>query len=63
MCDDELAMRACAPVAAGTPPLSGHDLEHLLGHAEGWEVEVCHRPGLTPLPRRLLFKGQPVVGD
>ena len=32
-------------------------------NAEGWEVEVCHRPGLTPLPRRLLFKGQPVVGD
>jgi hypothetical protein len=29
----------------------------------GWEVEVCHRPGLTPLPRRLLFKGQPVFGD
>jgi hypothetical protein len=29
----------------------------------GWEVEVCHRPGQTPLPRRLLFKGQPVLGD
>lgn len=29
----------------------------------GWEVEVCHRPGLTPLPRRLFFKGQPVFGD
>jgi hypothetical protein len=29
----------------------------------GWEVEVCHRPGLTPLPRRLLFKGQPVFDD
>jgi hypothetical protein len=29
----------------------------------GWEVEVCHRPGLTPLPRRLFFKGQPVLMD
>lgn len=29
----------------------------------GWEVEVCHRPGLTPLPRRLLFRGQPVFGE
>jgi hypothetical protein len=27
----------------------------------GWEVEVSHRPGLTPLPRRLYFNGQPVV--
>ncbi len=26
----------------------------------GWEVEVAHRPGLTPLPVRLFFKGQPV---
>lgn len=26
----------------------------------GWEVEVCHRPGLAPLPRRLFFKGRPV---
>ena len=39
MCDNEMAMRACAPVPPGTPPLSGHDLEHLLGHAQGWEVE------------------------
>jgi 4a-hydroxytetrahydrobiopterin dehydratase len=39
MCDNELAMRACAPLAPGTPPLAGHDLDHLLGHAEGWEVE------------------------
>lgn len=29
----------------------------------GWEVEVCHRPGLTPLPKRLLFKGAPVLAD
>lgn len=29
----------------------------------GWEVEVCHRPGLTPLPRRLFFKGQPVLAE
>jgi hypothetical protein len=24
---------------------------------EGWQLEVCHRPGLSPLPRRLFFKG------
>ena len=29
----------------------------------GWEVEVSHRPGLTPLPRRLFFRGQPVIFD
>jgi hypothetical protein len=27
---------------------------------EGWELEVSHRPGLTPLPRRLFFKGSPI---
>jgi hypothetical protein len=27
----------------------------------GWAVEVSHRPGLTPLPRRLFFKDEPVV--
>ena len=27
---------------------------------EGWEVEVSHRPGLSPLPRRLFFKGTPI---
>jgi len=39
MCDNELLMRACRPIAAGTAPLQGHELEHLLGHAEGWMVE------------------------
>lgn len=29
----------------------------------GWEVEVGHRPGLPPLPRRLLFRGRPVLAD
>ena len=38
MCDNELAMRACRPVPAGTPPLAGQPLSHLLSHAEGWEV-------------------------
>ena len=38
MCDNELVMKACRPLPAGTPPLSGHDLEHLLGHAEGWTI-------------------------
>ena len=27
----------------------------------GWELEVSHRPGRTLLPRRLWFKGKPVV--
>lgn len=27
---------------------------------EGWELEVSHRAGLTPLPRRLFFKGSPI---
>jgi 4a-hydroxytetrahydrobiopterin dehydratase len=39
MCDNELLMRACSPVPEGTAPLSGHDLEHMLSHAEGWELE------------------------
>jgi 4a-hydroxytetrahydrobiopterin dehydratase len=39
MCDNEMLMRTCQPVAAGTPPLSGHALEHLLSHAEGWEMD------------------------
>lgn len=38
MCDNELLMMTCKPLAPGTPPLSGHDLEHKLGHAEGWEI-------------------------
>ena len=39
MCDNELLMMACRPLPAGTPPLAGHDLEHMLGHAAGWELE------------------------
>jgi len=39
MCDNELAQMACRPIPAGTPPLAGHDLEHLLSHADGWRVE------------------------
>ena len=38
MCDNTLVMKTCQPLAAGTPPLDGHDLEHLLSHAEGWEI-------------------------
>ena len=38
MCDNELAMETCRPVPPGTAPLSGHDLQHLLSHAEGWQV-------------------------
>ena len=38
MCDNEMVMKTCAPIPPGTPALSGHDLEHLLSHAEGWEI-------------------------
>jgi len=38
MCDNELVMESCSPVPEGTPPLAGGELEHLLGHVEGWEV-------------------------
>jgi hypothetical protein len=27
---------------------------------EGWELEVSYRPGLSALPRRLLFRGRPI---
>jgi hypothetical protein len=27
---------------------------------EGWELEVSHRPGQSPLPRRLFFRGSPI---
>ena len=49
MCDNELLMMACKPLAPGTPPLSGHDLEHMLSHAEGWNVEhrEDHHPEMT----------------
>lgn len=39
MCDNELVMRACSPIPEGTSPLTGHDLEHMLSHAEGWGID------------------------
>ena len=39
MCDNEMLMKTCRPIPAGTPPISGHDLEHLLSHTAGWQVE------------------------
>jgi 4a-hydroxytetrahydrobiopterin dehydratase len=39
MCDNELLMMTCQPLPEGTQPLSGHDLEHRLSHAEGWALE------------------------
>jgi hypothetical protein len=27
---------------------------------DGWELELSHRPGLSPLPRRLFFRGTPI---
>ena len=38
MCDNELVMRGCRPIPAGTAPLGGHELDHILSHAEGWEI-------------------------
>lgn len=42
MCDNELVMKTCRPLAPGTPALGGHDLEHMLSHAEGWQIENGH---------------------
>ncbi len=39
MCDNELLMMTCRPIPPGTPPISDHDLEHKLSHAEGWEID------------------------
>ena len=38
MCDHALVMKACQPLPPGTPALNGHDLDHLLSHAEGWGI-------------------------
>lgn len=38
MCDNELVMKACRHIPEGTPPLEGHDLEHMLSHVDGWEA-------------------------
>ena len=38
MCDNEMLMKTCRPIPAGTPPITGHELEHLIGHTAGWEV-------------------------
>ena len=33
------ARKASLHVEPGTPPITGHELEHLLSHTAGWEVE------------------------
>jgi len=38
MCDNELLMEPCQEVPEDTPPLTGHDLEHMLSHVDEWEV-------------------------
>jgi 4a-hydroxytetrahydrobiopterin dehydratase len=45
MCDNELVMRTCQPIPEGSDPLSGHDLDHMLSHAEGWAIDddVLHK--------------------
>ena len=42
MCDNEMLMKTCQPVPAGTPPLDGHELEHLLSHTAAWEIVNGH---------------------
>ncbi|MEX1312251.1 MAG: 4a-hydroxytetrahydrobiopterin dehydratase, partial [Candidatus Sulfomarinibacteraceae bacterium] len=39
MCDNAMLMKTCKPIKPGTPPITGHELEHLLSHTAGWEVE------------------------
>jgi len=39
MCDNAMLMKTCEPIAEGTPPISGHELEHLISHTADWEVD------------------------
>ncbi len=39
MCDNAMLMKTCQPITEGTPPITGHELEHLLSHTAGWEIE------------------------
>jgi 4a-hydroxytetrahydrobiopterin dehydratase len=39
MCDNAMLMKACQPIAEGTPPITGHELEHLISHTADWEVD------------------------
>jgi len=38
MCDSALVMEPCRPIPEGTPPLPAHEVHHLLGHVDGWEI-------------------------
>ena len=39
MCDNHMLMKTCQPIPEGTEPISGHELDHLLSHTAGWEID------------------------
>ncbi len=39
MCDNHMLMKTCQPIPEGTPPITGHELDHLLSHTAGWEID------------------------
>jgi len=38
MCDNTMVLEPCRPIAEGTPPLSDHDVRHLLTHVDDWQI-------------------------
>jgi 4a-hydroxytetrahydrobiopterin dehydratase len=47
--------RHCVKCEPGTPPLSSHEVGHLLGQLEGWTVEEAD--GHMRLAKKYKFKG------
>jgi 4a-hydroxytetrahydrobiopterin dehydratase len=50
-----LDQRHCVNCEPGTPPLSSHEVGHLLGQLEGWTVEEAD--GHMLLTKKYRFKG------
>ena len=50
-----LDQRHCVKCEPGTPPLSSHEVGHLLGQLEGWTVEEAD--GHMRLAKKYKFKG------
>ena len=50
-----LDRRHCVKCEPGTPPLSSHEVGHLLGQLEGWTVEEAE--GHMRLTKKYKFKG------
>jgi 4a-hydroxytetrahydrobiopterin dehydratase len=50
-----LAERHCVKCEPGTPPLSSHEVGHLLGQVKGWTVDEAD--GHMRLSRTFRFKG------